>query len=101
MSIIQTVYFGVPKYCGEVFRATKAPTVLLLFSLVGAPLLFSCGMVTYAYRTHSTLPFRIFAVGLNRTPRCYRRCRKETHTAILAFRTRRIERDYTSTKSIR
>ncbi len=59
MSLIGDIYYGVPKYCGELFRATKAPTILILFFLFGLPLLAAIGITTYAVVNHSTSPLKI------------------------------------------
>ncbi len=59
MSIVGDIYYGVPKYTGAVFRATKAPAILFLFCMLGVPVLASIGITTYIFVNRSTLPLKI------------------------------------------
>ena len=59
MSIVGDIYYGVPKYTGAVFRATKAPALLFLFCMLGVPVLASIGITTYMFVNRSTLPLKI------------------------------------------
>ena len=63
MSIVGDIYYGVPKYTGAVFRATKAPALLFLFCMLGVPVLASIGMTTYMFVNRSTLPLKILVAA--------------------------------------
>jgi hypothetical protein len=60
---LRRIYYGVPKFCGALFRATRAPSLILLAGLVGVPLVSSIYTTAYVYRHHSTLPIDLFCVG--------------------------------------
>lgn len=61
--VFTKIYFGVPRFIGEWFRATKIPSLLLLLGFLGVPLLSGLYTVTYARLYHSTYPIDLFFGG--------------------------------------
>ncbi|MGI8961993.1 MAG: hypothetical protein ACR2IV_19985 [Bryobacteraceae bacterium] len=58
------IYYGVPRFVGALFRATKIPSIILLIGLVGVPVVTSAYLTGYAVKNHSTFPLDLFVVGL-------------------------------------
>jgi hypothetical protein len=57
------IYYGVPRFVGALFRATKTPSIILLIGLIGVPFAISAYLTAYAVQKHSTLPLNLFIVG--------------------------------------
>lgn len=57
------IYFGVPRFVGELFRATKTPSIILLIGFLGVPIVITVFLTTYVARRHSILPAQLFIVG--------------------------------------
>lgn len=64
MEIIRKAYFGVPKFAGDLFRATRTPSIIVLFALVGMPLAASVYIFVYAQTHHSIRPAELFVIGV-------------------------------------
>ena len=61
---LRAAYYGIPRFGGEVFRATKAPTIIFLFGMIGVPIIMSATMALAMVMLHSEVPFAIVAGGL-------------------------------------
>lgn len=59
----RAIYFGAPAFAGQLFGATKIPSLILIAGLLGLPLMSSIGLVTYARLYHSSLPVDLLSVG--------------------------------------
>jgi hypothetical protein len=57
------IYYGVPRFVGELFRATRAPSIILLIGFVVVPLGIAIYLNTSAVRNHSILPLNLWVVG--------------------------------------
>ncbi|MBV8807994.1 MAG: hypothetical protein JO033_04920 [Acidobacteriaceae bacterium] len=58
--IVGQAYYGIPKFAGALFRATRVPSVILLVGFIVIPL----ALATYVVTSRSTLPLDLFAVGV-------------------------------------
>jgi hypothetical protein len=58
------IYYGIPRFFGEFFRATKIPTIILLLGLIVVPAVLAVFSVVYMSKTHSTHPMDLFVSGL-------------------------------------
>jgi hypothetical protein len=58
------IYHGVPRFAGELFRATKIPTIILLIGFIGVPAALSIYLAIYATSRQSMLVINLFAVGI-------------------------------------
>lgn len=60
------IYHSIPRFCGDAFRATKVPAILLSAALVG------CALIAVAFElavtiSDSNLPGHIFVIGMFQT----------------------------------
>jgi hypothetical protein len=62
--ILKAIVNGPPRLAGELFRATKAPSIiiLLLLGFLGTIVVFT---VVYASSTHSPTPYYVLELGIN------------------------------------
>lgn len=57
------VFYGVPMFAGALWRATKAPSLVLLTGFLGVPIILTVLMFTYYSLYHSMVPATIFHVA--------------------------------------
>jgi len=62
--IASRVYYGIPRFVGEWFRATKIPSIILLSGMLGVPILLSIVTVVCIVGFHSGGPMTLFALGV-------------------------------------
>jgi hypothetical protein len=61
--IAAQIYYGVPQKAMQVFRATKAPSTILLAGVIGVPIFAALVLTISAVAFQSPLPLNLFVVG--------------------------------------
>jgi hypothetical protein len=66
MSLAATVFHGVPRLAGSLFRATKAPTIALLVGWIGVSFILAI-LLTYSAFKGSSFPLDLVRAGFAHT----------------------------------